>query len=303
MSSVEGLEADLKADRTEARDQEQRLKVRITALEGEMRQKSNEPDECSATIKSMSEQQALLKKLSLTEKPREGHMADTLNKKRKSRREGKMCMTPKKALELKPRTARPKVKKNPRKINGRARNHSKHQAKRKRSNGVPVHVPHHVGVQRKSEVQRIQSDDKSWKLVVPKKPMPEKAVIYVGNLSPETTEYSLISFITQRSERVDVKAPTVYHCRVFPPKDSTNPASGASITVPVDAVDVLTDRSFWPRPAFARRWVFPKPASHTSKKSAPKKPISTRVPATKQRLHRKVYSTNEPTNAHKYLQF
>ena len=128
-----------------------------------------------------------------------------------------MCMTPKKALELKPQTARPKVKKNLRKINGRARNHSKHQAKRKRSNGVPVHVPHHVGVQRKSEVQRIQSDE-SWKLVVPKKPLPEKAVIYVGNLSPETTEYSLISFITQRSERVDMKAPTVYNCRVFSPR-------------------------------------------------------------------------------------
>ena len=38
-AQVEGLEADLKADRTEARDQEQRIKVRITALEGEVRQK------------------------------------------------------------------------------------------------------------------------------------------------------------------------------------------------------------------------------------------------------------------------
>ena len=82
-----------------------------------------------------------------------------------------------------------------------------------------------------------------------KKPLPEKAVIYVGNLSPETTEDSLISFITQRSERVGMKAPTVYSCRVFPPKESTNPATGArisGITVPVDAADVLTDRYFWP---------------------------------------------------------
>ena len=100
---VEELEADLKADRTEARDQEQRLKVRITALEGEVHQKSNELDECSATIKSMSrsEQLARFEKLSLTEKPREGTQRTRSTKKKNEKKAKtspgrKMCMTPQK---------------------------------------------------------------------------------------------------------------------------------------------------------------------------------------------------------------
>ena len=48
--------------------------------------------------------------------------------------------------------------------------------------------------------------------------------------------------------------------------------SGTRITVPVDAADVLTDRSFWPRPAYARRWVFAKPASLDDKHQEEKRP-------------------------------
>ena len=101
--------------------------------------KKNELDECSGTIKSLSEQLAHSEKLGLTEKPREGHNGrhDKKKKKKKSRLEGKMYMTPKKAPRLKPRTARPKVKKNPKEMTRRARSHGKHQAKS--SAGLPRH--------------------------------------------------------------------------------------------------------------------------------------------------------------------
>ena len=39
-------------------------------------------------------------------------------------------------------------------------------------------------------------------------------------------------------------------------KDENGSVIGARITVPTDAVPTLTSRSFWPRPAYARRWTF-----------------------------------------------
>ena len=50
-------------------------------------------------------------------------------------------------------------------------------------------------------------------------------------------------------------------------KDENGSVIGARITVPTDAVPTLTSRSFWPRPAYARRWNFtPPPNLRTWKK-------------------------------------
>ena len=74
----------VKAEQSDARDREQRLKTRISALEAQVREKSDHLEEVKACLASMVDQLGRQEKqsLGLTEKPREGHMADAMNKKR-----------------------------------------------------------------------------------------------------------------------------------------------------------------------------------------------------------------------------
>ena len=80
---VEGLEKEVKAEQNDARDREQRLKTRISALEAQVGEKSDHLEEVKACLASMVDQLGRQKKqsLGLTEKPREGHMADAMTKK------------------------------------------------------------------------------------------------------------------------------------------------------------------------------------------------------------------------------
>ena len=277
---VEGLEKEVKAEQSDARDREQRLKTRISALEAQVREKSDHLEEVKACLASMVDQLGRQEKqsLGLTEKPREGHMADAMNKKRakkakKSHGRKYVHDTGKGNTQAQTSDSSSEGEEDSEKEDTKGKKPQQAPSQEEDiGRSTRTRTTSRRRTTKKPKFQPMQSDDESWKLVVPKKPLPEKVVIYVGNLSPETTEDSLISFITQRSERVGVKAPTVYNCRVFPPKDSSNPATGARITVPVDAADVLTDRSFWPRPAYARRWVFPKPASLDDKHQQEKRP-------------------------------
>ena len=218
--------------------------------------------------------------LGLTEKPREAHIADAMNKKRakkarKSHGTKDVHDTGKDSTQAQTSDSSSEGEEDSEKEDTKGKKPQQAPSQEEDIGwSTRTRTTSRRRTTKKPKFQPMQSDDESWKLVVPKKPLPEKAVIYVGNLSPETTGDGLISFITQRSEHVGVKAPTVYNCRVPPPppKDSTNPATGARITVPVDAADVLTDWSFWPRPAYARRWVFPKPASPDDKHQQEKRP-------------------------------
>ena len=81
---VEGLEKEVKAEQSDARDRDQRLKTRISALEAQVREKNDHLEEVKACLASMVDQLGRQEKqsLGLTEKPREGHMADAMNKKR-----------------------------------------------------------------------------------------------------------------------------------------------------------------------------------------------------------------------------
>ena len=106
----------------------------------------------------------------------------------------------------------------------------------------------------------IASDDESWNLVVERKPSPPKAVLYIGNLSPKTTAENLEKFVTERTKSLGVDTPRIFNSRVYENQKDENASSssgtGARITIPVEAVPTLTSRSFWPRPAYARPWVF-----------------------------------------------
>ena len=73
---VEGLEKEVKAEQNDARDREQRLKTRISALEAQVGEKSDHLEEVNACLASMVDQLDRQEKqsLGLTEKQREGHM-------------------------------------------------------------------------------------------------------------------------------------------------------------------------------------------------------------------------------------
>ena len=116
-------------------------------------------------------------------------------------------------------------------------------------------------VRPKPKIDPLDSEDESWNLVVEKKPTPPKAVLYVGNLSPQTTTERLEKFISERMKSVGAETPRIFNSRMHANrKDENGSVIGARITVPTDAVPTLTSRSFWPRPAYARRWNFTPPA-------------------------------------------
>lgn len=109
----------------------------------------------------------------------------------------------------------------------------------------------------------IQADeDDCWKLVVSKKPDEKKAVLYLGNVSQETTAENISKFVAKRCESLGVHTPQIFNCRVFPNKDSSHGATvSARITIPASAASVLKNRTFWPRPIYARSWKFQNLAS------------------------------------------
>ena len=284
-SRIEGLEADLQAERTEARDQEQRLKTRISALEGEVREKRHDLEQYKEKIEGMSAQLDRCDKRSCSTAslivPGEARTTDQTRNKPKKR--GKK--SPVKAV-----TSEGQESSDARILSSSSEgeeDHKEDDKKGKKGNqqqgpenetSWSTHRPR-GRTTKKPKFEPIHSDDDSWKLIVPKKPTPPKAVIYIGNLSPETTEESLERFISRRSESVGVKVPTVFNCRIYQAKttdsERASAASGARITVPMDSADVLIDRSFWPRPAYARYWVFSQPANldrpHTDHTSQPDK--------------------------------
>ena len=61
--------------------------------------------------------------------------------------------------------------------------------------------------------QPLASDDESWQLVVAKKPTPKKAVLYVGNISENTTSETLAKFIEERAKGLCVPIPVIVSIR------------------------------------------------------------------------------------------
>ena len=112
------------------------------------------------------------------------------------------------------------------------------------------------------------SSDDSWQLITSKKPRNEKrAVLYIGNLNSDTTMEKLKRFVASRAKAFDLeqKDVHVFHTpvdegngsssRIFRSADESK-TTGARITVKASAVDVMTSRSFWPSPVYARKWNF-----------------------------------------------
>ena len=79
------------------------------------------------------------------------------------------------------------------------------------------------------------SDDDSWEYVTKKKPSVKKAVLYVGNLDPETTEDRLQEFISRRAAKVQIKKPNIFNCKMFLKEKDGEKTCGARITVDAES--------------------------------------------------------------------
>lgn len=104
-----------------------------------------------------------------------------------------------------------------------------------------------------------EDDSASWRLVSDKKPGRKKSVLYVGNLPADTTDDKVAAFIAKRSAEAGLKRPPkLYTCTVLKkkPDDGQSSRLGAHVTTTTDACSLLCDPQFWPRPLYARPWVF-----------------------------------------------
>ena len=100
------------------------------------------------------------------------------------------------------------------------------------------------------------SDD-AWKLIADEPHRAKRAVVYVGNLSRETTEDRLREFVDLRSRAVNSDTPVVLHtCSMHV---NASGCMSARAFVDASSLHILLAANFWPRPLYCRRWTF-----HTS---------------------------------------
>ena len=111
-----------------------------------------------------------------------------------------------------------------------------------------------------------ESDDDSWEYVTKKKPSVKRAVLYVGNLDPETTEDRLHEIISRRAAKVQIKKPTIFNCKIFLKEKDGEKTCGARITVDAEAQQHLKVGQFWPGRVYARKWHFQEAVRQTEDK-------------------------------------
>ena len=97
------------------------------------------------------------------------------------------------------------------------------------------------------------ADDMPWELVSSSRPTGKKAVFYIGNLCPETDSERLSKFISLRAGKVH-RSVTVFSSKIFKKPKST----GARIVINAGAADIVSSKSFWPKPLYSRPWDFDK---------------------------------------------
>ena len=112
-----------------------------------------------------------------------------------------------------------------------------------------------------TEFQPIEPE--CWSLISSKKPTPKKAVFYVGNLSAATTEEKIATFVSVRSKALGIGELRVFNCKIFRHDTADSDFVGARITVCQKDSHVFENRSFWPRPSYARPWNFDRTKSTT----------------------------------------
>ena len=83
--------------------------------------------------------------------------------------------------------------------------------------------------------------------------------LYVGNLGADASSEKLSTYVSQRSSSLGEKI-EVDRCSLTE-KASGKEWRGAHIVVPARCAKVLLKKSFWPKPVYARHWVFQESSS------------------------------------------
>ena len=261
---MEGLEKDLRVEQVDARDREQRLKTKIVSLEGQVREQSEQLDELKARLDSMADQLGQREKngIGMIEKPtvQEGHITDPASKKaRKKKRKSSEGEGEKKGKTFASASSdddHDELLGTSTKVKVRTRlQHDKNSTKSHDGNMTPSERRAGEKSEKRMCVEPMPSDDESWSLISKQKPGPKRSVLYIGNLSPETTEERLVNFIQARSTAVGVKPPNIINARMFEPREGRD-RIGARLTVASSDAEVLQATNFWPRPIYARAWNF-----------------------------------------------
>ena len=111
-------------------------------------------------------------------------------------------------------------------------------------------------------LQPISND--AWNYIANEPHRAKGAVVYVGNLSRETTEDRLRQFVDLRSRAVNTDTPVVLYTSSMHVNDSG--CIAATEMVDASSLHILLAANFWPRPLYCRRWTFHTSDSH---KTAP----------------------------------
>ena len=90
-------------------------------------------------------------------------------------------------------------------------------------------------------------------------------MIYVGNLQIGTTGDALKEFTGKKCEKLELKAPKVYNCKIFKKEQEEGEIvefCGARLKIDHASLKSMCDRHFWPGRVYARPWVFADKESH-----------------------------------------
>eukprot|EP00117_Sycon_ciliatum_P027647 scpid95973/ scgid22415/ len=96
--------------------------------------------------------------------------------------------------------------------------------------------------------------DGLWELVtkIPPSKGKRRALLWIGNLRDDITEETLTAYLSTRVDQLGLKEFTIHNCKLFIKLGKVR----ARITVNAADAPTVTGPTFWPRPTYARPWVF-----------------------------------------------
>ena len=98
-----------------------------------------------------------------------------------------------------------------------------------------------------------EDDDSLWKLVSIKKPGQKPTVLYIGGLSPSTSDDKLTDFVKKRAQSAGHAQPKIYIAKIFRKiDDEQDSICGARVTIDERSAELLSTFSFWPGRIYAR---------------------------------------------------
>ena len=71
-----------------------------------------------------------------------------------------------------------------------------------------------------------------------------------------TTSETLARFIEERAKGLCVPVPVIVNSKIFKKTEETTSGASARLTIHEQSLSILSNQSFWPKPAYVRKWKF-----------------------------------------------